>query len=187
MRATTRLPLIERFGPNYGKWLHEAAHGRDERPIVTESAPRSRSRETTFERDLHPLRDRAELREIFTQLCAQVAQDLQKRRYLGRTIGIKLRFDDFRTVTRDLTIAQPTADAAEIQKAARTCLKRVPLDRKLRLLGVRVSSLSAEDAQPARPPPPAPGESLELFPAVDGAHAEGEGALQQASPTDRGY
>ncbi|MBK8337427.1 MAG: DNA polymerase IV [Sterolibacteriaceae bacterium] len=179
--------LVGRFGPNYGRWLHEVAHGRDERPIVTESEPRSRSRETTFERDLHPLRDRAELREIFTRLCAQVAQDLQRRRYVGRTIGIKLRFDDFRTVTRDMTIAQPTADAAEIQKAARACLKRVPLERKLRLLGVRVSSLSAADALPARPPPPAPGESLELFPAVDQAHAKSEGRLQSASPNHRGH
>ncbi len=179
--------LIGRFGPNYGRWLHEVAHGRDERPIVTESEPRSRSRETTFERDLHPLRDRAELREIFTRLCEQVAQDLQRRRYVGRTIGIKLRFDDFRTVTRDMTIAQPTADAADIQKTARACLKRVPLERKLRLLGVRVSSLSAEDAPPAGPSPPAPGESLALFPADDEALAQSEGRPQQASPTSRGH
>ena len=159
--------LMERFGPNYGRWLHEVAHGHDERPVVTESEPRSRSRETTFERDLHPLRDRAELSEIFTQLCAQLAQDLQRRRYVGRTIGIKLRFDDFRTVTRDLTIPQPTADAAEIRKAARACLKRVRLDRKLRLLGVRVSSLSAEASLRERPTREPVGQTLPLFPAAD--------------------
>ncbi|MBK7663344.1 MAG: DNA polymerase IV [Sterolibacteriaceae bacterium] len=174
------LALIERFGANYGRWLNEVAHGRDERPIVTESEPRSRSRETTFERDLHPLRDRAELSAIFTRLCAQVAQDLQKRRYLGRTIGIKLRFDDFRTVTRDLTIPRPTADALEIQKAARACLKRVRLDRKLRLLGVRVSALRAEDAQPDRQPRSPLGESLPLFSAADEPRMEHEGPAQQA-------
>ena len=62
------------------------------------------SRETTFERDLHARRDRAELSAIFTQLCEQVAADLQRKGYVGRTVGIKLRFDDFRTVTRDLTL-----------------------------------------------------------------------------------
>ncbi|MCK7497877.1 MAG: hypothetical protein MZW92_49380 [Comamonadaceae bacterium] len=67
--------------------------------------------------------------------------DLQRKGYAGRTIGIKLRFDDFRTVTRDLTLDRPTADAAAIRRAAGACLKRVPLDRKLRLLGVRVTGL----------------------------------------------
>jgi hypothetical protein len=65
--------------------------------------------------------------------------------YLGRTIGIKLRFDDFRTVTRDLTLPDPTADAAAIRRAAGECLRRVPLDRKLRLLGVRASALLRRD------------------------------------------
>ena len=173
--------LIERFGANYGRWLHEVAQGRDERPVVTESEPRSRSRETTFERDLHPRRDRAELSAIFTRLCAQLAQDLQKRRYVGRTIGIKLRFDDFRTVTRDLTIPHPTADAVEIQNAARVCLKRVRLDRKLRLLGVRVSSLSAENAKPDGQPQSPLGESLQLFPPSDEPRATSEYPAQQAN------
>lgn len=173
--------LVERFGANYGRWLHEAAHGRDERPIVTESEPRSRSRETTFERDLDPRRDRAELSEIFTRLCEQVAQDLQRRRYVGRTIGIKLRFDDFRTVTRDITIERPTAQPAEIQRAARLCLKRVSFDRKLRLLGVRVSSLSAADARPAGQSKPGIGESLPLFALADEPRAESAGRPEQAS------
>jgi DNA polymerase-4 len=71
-----------------------------------------------------------------------VAGDLRRKRYVGRTIGIKLRFDDFRTVTRDQTIAAPTDDAAAIRRAAGECLKRVDLARRIRLLGVRVGSLS---------------------------------------------
>ena len=94
------------------RWLHDAAHGVDDRPVVTHSEPVSMSRETTFERDLHAVRDRAELGAIFTRLCEQVAADLQRKGYAGRTIGIKLRFDDFRTVTRDLTLPRATADAA---------------------------------------------------------------------------
>jgi DNA polymerase-4 len=54
------------------------------------------SRETTFERDLHPVRDRDELSEIFTELCRDLTDDLQRKGYVGRTIGVKLRYDDFR-------------------------------------------------------------------------------------------
>ena len=110
-------------------------------PVVTESEPVSISRETTFERDLHAVRDRAELGAIFTRLCEQVAGDLQRKGYVGRTIGIKLRFDNFKGVTRDQTIDHYTADAKTIRHTAGLCLKRVPLAQRLRLLGVRVGSL----------------------------------------------
>ena len=134
--------LIDHFGQKTGVWMHEAAHGRDQRPIVLESEPVSLSRETSFERDLHAVRDKAELGAIFTRLCEQVAQDLERKGYVGKTIGIKLRYDDFKSVTRDQTLVQPTADARAIRQAAGLCLKRVPLTQRLRLLGVRVASLS---------------------------------------------
>ena len=133
--------LVEHFGRSYGGWLHEASHGQDERPVVTHSEPVSMSRETTFDRDLHAVRDRAELTRIFTELATQVATDLQRKGYAGRTIGIKLRFEDFKTVTRDLTLPTAVADAAAIRQAAGLCLKRVELSRRLRLLGVRAGSL----------------------------------------------
>ena len=144
--------LIEHFGRSYGAWLHDASHGVDERPVVTFSEPVSMSRETTFDRDLHAKRDKAELGAVFTQLATQVANDLQRKGYVGRTIGIKLRFEDFKTVTRDLSIELPTADAATIRLAAGLCLKRVDLARRIRLLGVRVGNLQrAPGAGPARP------------------------------------
>ena len=133
--------LLQHFGKSYGAWLHEAAWGRDDSTVSTESEPVSMSRETTFERDLHALRDRAELGAIFTRLCEQVSADLQRKGYVGKTIGIKLRYDDFRSVTRDKTIDEPTADAQLIRHTAGQCLKRVDLSRRLRLLGVRVGSL----------------------------------------------
>ncbi len=134
--------LQAHFGRSYAEWLHAAAHGIDERPVETSSEPKSISRETTFERDLHPRHDRAVLSEVFTSLCARVAADLQRKGYLGRTIGIKLRFDDFKTVTRDLTLPQGTADPEAIRAAAGACLKRVDLERRLRLLGVRAAGLT---------------------------------------------
>jgi DNA polymerase-4 len=141
LAAADRQLLIEQFGRSYGAWMHEAAHGRDERAVVTFSEPKSISRETTFERDLHAVRDRDTLSGIFTDLCVRLSEDLARKGYLGKTIGIKLRYDNFKTVTRDHTIEQPTADARTIRRAAGECLKRTPLDRRLRLLGVRVGSL----------------------------------------------
>lgn len=133
--------LLDRFGQRTGMWMHNAAWGRDDRPLVTDSEPVSMSRETTFDRDLHAVRDRAELGAIFTDLCERVADDLQRKGYVGKTIGIKLRYDDFKIATRDLTIDHPINDAKAIRQAAGQCLKRVPLDKRLRLLGVRVGSL----------------------------------------------
>jgi DNA polymerase-4 len=133
--------LVERFGEKHGSWMHEAANGRDERPVVTHSEPKSISRETTFEDDLHPVRDREALSRIFTELCARLAGDLERKGYAGRTIGLKLRYDNFKTLTRDCTLEAPTRDATAIRRAAGECLKRVPLERRIRLLGVRVGSL----------------------------------------------
>jgi DNA polymerase IV len=87
------------------------------------------------------VRDRAELSAVFTRLCEQVAADLARKGYVGRTIGIKLRYEDFKSVTRDQSLAGHTADAALIRRTAGQCLKRVDLTRRLRLLGVRVGSL----------------------------------------------
>ena len=144
--------LIDHFGQKTGAWLFDAAHGRDDRPLVTDSEPVSISRETTFERDLHAVRDKAELGAIFTRLCEQVAADLAAKGYFGKTIGIKLRFDDFKSVTRDQTVNAYVGDAKTIRQVAGLCLKRVPLTQRLRLLGVRVGSLVRRDEAQTREP-----------------------------------
>lgn len=141
LAACERRWLVEHFGASYGQWLHDSAHGRDDRPLSTSSEPVSMSRETTFERDLHAVRDRAELGRILDELVLQLATDLQRKGYAGKTVGIKLRFDDFKTVTRDLTLAESTAEAQTIRQAAGLCLKRVDFSRRLRLLGVRMACL----------------------------------------------
>ena len=87
------------------------------------------------------MRDKAELGAIFTRLCQQVAADLQRKGYAAKTIGIKLRYDDFKIATRDQTAAAHTDDASAIRRLAGLCLKRVPLDKRLRLLGVRAGTL----------------------------------------------
>jgi len=141
LAACDKALLTEHFGRAYGRWLHESAHGMDDRPVTTRSEAVSISRETTFERNLHAVHDRLELGAHFTRLAEGVATDLQRKGLAARTIGIKLRFDDFKTVTRDLTLPQPVADASAVRQAAGLCLKRVDLKRRLRLLGVRAGSL----------------------------------------------
>jgi DNA polymerase-4 len=142
--------LVERFGANSGSWMHAAAWGWDDREVVTHCEPVSMSRETTFERDLHAVRDREQLRELFTSLCEHLAHDLQRHGYVAKTIGIKLRFDNFQRITRDQTLSDYTNDAALIRRTAGLCLKRAPLERRLRLLGVKVASLKRRDAPRAQ-------------------------------------
>ena len=144
--------LRAKFGERYGGWLHRAAHGFDERPLDLDPEPRSRSRETTFERDLHPQRDWQALSATLAALSHQVAEDLQRRGYRGRTIGIKLRYADFRTVTRDRTLPIPTDDAATIRRVAFDCLQRAELSRPIRLVGVRAGELSPANAPPSTAP-----------------------------------
>lgn len=141
--------LIGQFGANYGAWLHEAAHGRDERAVVTWREPKSISRETTFERDLHAREDRDALGAIFTRLCEKLAGDLERKGYVAKTIGVKLRYTDFKIATREVTLPAHTADAKEIRQWAGRCLKKVPLDQRLRLLGVRAGALCKADEVPA--------------------------------------
>lgn len=138
--------LQTHFGRTYAEWLARASNGIDDRKVVTHSEPKTISRETTFERDLHARNDRDALSGIFTNLCERLAGDLQRKGYVGRTVGIKLRYADFRTVTRDLSLPVAIDDAVAIRRAAGECLRRVPLQQKLRLLGVRVSALSKKHA-----------------------------------------
>ena len=155
--------LVKHFGKNYGLWLHQCAYGRDERPVVTHSEPKSRSRETTFQTDT---RDWNEIAGVLAALCKQLGEDLQRRGYQARTIGIKLRYSNFQIVTRDNTLENATNDALTIRKAAFEALARLApkrlLGRPVRLIGVRAGSLlmagAADVTAPSRR-----GLSLPLF------------------------
>jgi DNA polymerase-4 len=141
LAARNEATLIEHFGKATGSWMSRAAWGLDERELEMGGEPVSISRETTFERDLHAVRDKAELGAVFTKLCERLADDLQRIGYVGKTIGIKLKFEDFKTATRDNTIEVPINDAKGLRAAAGVALKRMPLDKRIRLLGVRVGNL----------------------------------------------
>ncbi|MFZ6693094.1 DNA polymerase Y family protein [Undibacterium sp. SXout20W] len=133
--------LQDAFGSNYAGWLCHAAHGIDNSEVITNSEPKVISREVTFDRDLHAVTDRSILTKIFTDLCYRLADNLKKKGYVCSTVGIKIRYCDFRISTRDITLSIATADPVTIRKAATECLRRVPLDHRFRLLGVKASVL----------------------------------------------
>lgn len=150
LAAAPLAKLRESFGESYSRHLHETSNGRDERPVVTFREPKSRSAETTFDEDT---RDWQEIARTLARLAKRVADELHAKGYRGRTVGIKLRFSDFETVTRDRTLEAPTDDPLAIRRAAFECLGRVELKRRVRLLGVRVTDLRRGDAQETAPEP----------------------------------
>jgi DNA polymerase-4 len=149
-QAPTEL-LIDVFGERYGQWLHAAAHGQDDRPVVTHSDPISRSRETTFGRDLHLKGDWIEIARTLSGLIDELCADLQRRGWVARTAGVKVRTDDFRIITRDVGLREPTWDTSTIRKAAFEALARANPQRRLRLIGIRASGLQPESSVAIEP------------------------------------
>jgi DNA polymerase-4 len=151
--------LGERFGANTGRWLVARAHFIDESPVETEQgAAKSRSNERTFDTDIESLE---ELETVLRRLAGELAEGLAARGRRGRTIAIKVRLDDWTTVTRARTIAEPTYDAATVIDVAVELLRAYAPPRPVRLLGVRVAGF--EDVEPdTRRAPPPPGGQLAL-------------------------
>lgn len=130
--------LISQFGNSYGNWLYESSRGIDERTLITHWEPKSSSRETTFERDVA---DWQVLARTLVELVNDVVADLTKRGYRSKTVTIKIRFSDFETHTRARTLDAPTNSEEVIRRAAFECMKRIEFRKKVRLIGIRLSSL----------------------------------------------
>ena len=130
--------LVEEFGQSYGSYLYEAARGIDESELTTHWEPRSVSKETTFQRDL----DNWQLiAKNLVELIKDVIITMKEEGYRGRTVTVKVRFNDFTTHTRAKTLDKFTDLEGEIRKAAFDCLGRFELKKKVRLIGVRISNL----------------------------------------------
>jgi len=149
------------FGSRLGRSLAERANGRDDRPVVTERAPKSESRETTFPEDVS---DRAALRATLDRFAGEVGKRLARDGYAGRTVTLKIRLRPFRTHTRSRTLPEPTSDPAVVRAVARELLERFELDAPVRLLGVGVSGLTSagEPAGDASEAPSSEPEPLAL-------------------------
>ena len=130
--------LAQRFGLRFAAELQRRARFEDEAAVTQERKVVSESRETTFDRDIA---DPRRLEEILGQLVGELCATLVKRNRCGRTIGIKIRLDDFSTHTRARTLVEPVNTADRVGKVALDLLRRFAPRRPVRLLGVRVAGL----------------------------------------------
>jgi DNA polymerase IV len=140
--------LVARFGERMGRWLKARASFHDSSPVEAERMAKSRSSETTFDVDVT---DIGELRDTVRTLAAEVCEGLQRKETRGRTIGIKVRLDDWTNITRDRSIDEYTNDTARVTEVALDLLDQNRPGRPVRLIGVRVASF--EGAPPERPAP----------------------------------
>jgi DNA polymerase-4 len=150
LQAAPEEVLVERFGARMGRWLRAVAHFHDSSAVETSRVAKSRSSETTFDTDVDDL---DALRETVRALSAEVCEGLRRKATRGRTIGIKLRYDDFTTITRDRSIDAYTNDTERVTGVALELLEANPPARPVRLIGVRVASF--EGVAPDRPAGPA--------------------------------
>jgi DNA polymerase-4 len=136
--------LTEWFGPRLGPYLGSLARFEDERAIETFRAAKSESRETTFDHDLRGL---AELEPRLQRLTEQLCKTLERQQARGRTIGIKVRYADFSTVTRARSLPAAVNDFEAVWHTAADLLRRLDPQRPVRLIGVRVAGLHEEADQ----------------------------------------
>jgi len=148
---TAEMRLRELFGPRMGAHLRSLARFEDERELELSRVRKSESRETTFDRDLRGL---AELMPVLERLSEQLCVDLERHERRGRTVGIKLRLDDFSTHTRARSLLVAVNDLDTVRRVASELLSELDPPRPVRLLGVRVAGLDV--------PAPAPSDQLEL-------------------------
>ncbi len=135
------------FGPRMGGWLRSRAGFEDETPVALSHKTKSQSTETTFDADIDDHDHLAEsLRNLAEELCRRLgARDLE-----GRTIGIKVRLDDWTTITRSHTVDQGTNDPAVVVPTALDLLRAYAPPRPVRLLGVRMAGFAEEEAEDDR-------------------------------------
>jgi DNA polymerase-4 len=137
LAATPEAALQDRFGPNHGSDLLARARFHGSTRLTLERVAVSESRETTFPVDIA---DRAEQEGVLRRLAQQLCDGLERP---GRTIAIKVRLDDWTTVTRARTVGEPTRDVAVVAAVALELLRAYDPPRPVRLLGVRVAGFDA--------------------------------------------
>ena len=135
--------LVERFGPNLGRDLRRRARFEGGGHVGAPRKVVSESRERTFDQDIS---DPQALRQTLARMASELCAGLAARGRRGRTIGIKVRLDDFTTVTRARTVREPTCDERLVRELACRLLEEYAPARPVRLLGVRVAGLSAAAA-----------------------------------------
>jgi DNA polymerase IV len=134
--------LEHAFGPRAGRWLPARARFEDQTPIAVERETKSQSTETTFDVDVADL---GEMATHVTSLAEELCRRLRARDLAGRTIGIKVRLDDWTNITRAHTVEEPTNDPQLVTRIALDLLRAYSPPRPVRLLGVRVAGFGGEE------------------------------------------
>ena len=143
LQAAEEDELARRFGERQGRYLLSRAHFHDSTAVSAESGPaKSRSSETTFDTDVV---DPGELEAALGRLCARLAGSLERRGARGRTVAIKVRLDDWTTVTRARTLPEAVGDAESLTRVAVELLRAYAPTRPVRLLGVRMAAFEGRD------------------------------------------
>jgi DNA polymerase-4 len=147
--ATTPVATLERaLGPAQGRHLHELSWGRDPRAVIPDEPEKSLGNEETFDSDTD---DHEWVRSKIAGLADQVARRLRTAELVGRTVGLKVRFADFTTITRSRTLEVPTDVGADIYATAWGLFSALKLQRaRIRLVGVRVEGLTTSDSTPTQ-------------------------------------
>jgi DNA polymerase IV len=143
LRGHDPAALEHAFGPRLGRWLQARARFEDDTPIAVERETKSQSAETTFDVDVA---DREEMAHHIASLSRELCRRLRSRELEGRTIGIKVRLDDWTNVTRAHTLDEPTNDPDVVTPVALDLLRAYSPPRPVRLLGVRVAGFSHDEA-----------------------------------------
>jgi DNA polymerase-4 len=138
--------LLPVFGARAAGELMRRARFEDDAPVTEERKVVSESRETTFDQDISDL---TELEGVLGRLTERLCATLVEQRRCGRTIGIKVRLDDFSTHTRARTLPWPVASIEQVEPVALELLRRFAPARPVRLLGVRVAGLQEGEARTA--------------------------------------
>jgi DNA polymerase-4 len=138
LSAASPVELAARFGARFAGELQRRARFEDDSPVTEERKVISESRETTFDFDIS---DAGRLETILGELVEQLCGALSAQRRCGRTIGIKIRLDDFSTHTRARTLVEAVSSADRVGPVALELLRRFAPSRPVRLLGVRVAGL----------------------------------------------
>ncbi len=146
LAAAPEALLTERFGPNHGRDLQRRARFEHDGVVGAARKVVSESRERTYDYDIS---DFAQLTESLAAMTRSLCDSLQRNARSGRTIGIKVRLDDWTTVTRARSIAAPTADYETVFAVALALLREYAPPRPVRLLGVRVAGLKHGAVEPA--------------------------------------
>jgi DNA polymerase-4 len=137
--AGTPLEIIKNKFGEPGRIIHKMANGFDDRKVTPNQEPKSIGREITYGRDID---DFGTLGSTLLLLSQKISRNLRLKKYKGRVITLKIRFSDFKTITRRMTLKNHTSNIFDIHKFSVSLLKNIDLNRKkIRLIGISVSSL----------------------------------------------